>query len=101
MIGIAVASAFGGMAGLCLAMPRHHRQLWRRTLRRGTSVNFRILGVLGLILAFLSCIVEWGWSMGPVAWFGVVAVAGLVVVFSLPVIEQVVAHRGARSSCDS
>ena len=84
MIPLALACAFLGMVGLCAAMDRHHRQLLGRVPTRPARLAWRISGSLGLALSLLICSVAWGWAMGMVAWFGMLAMGGLVLVFLLP-----------------
>ena len=81
---VALLLACAGMVGLCLGLERHYQQLMRRLpspmLRRG----LRVLG-WGMLAASLAVsVLGWGWAMGPVAWFGLMSLAGLGVVFLLP-----------------
>jgi len=39
---------------------------------------------LALVLSLVLCAQAWGWAMGPVAWFAVMSLAGLVLVMLLP-----------------
>jgi len=76
--------SFAGMAALCFAMDRHHRQLRHRAPAGGVRLALRVLAAVGLALALLACMERWGWSMGLVAWFGMLALGGLALVFLLP-----------------
>jgi hypothetical protein len=80
----ALLLACGGMLGLCLGLERHYKQLWQRLpspmLRRG----LRGVGWVLLAASFAVSVQVWGWAMGPVAWFGLISLAGLSVAFLLP-----------------
>ncbi|KAA8700855.1 DUF3325 domain-containing protein [Pseudomonas proteolytica] len=80
----ALLLACGGMLGLCLGLERHYKQLWHRLpspmLRRG----LRGMGWVLLAASFAVSVHVWGWAMGPVAWFGLISLAGLSVAFLLP-----------------
>ncbi|MOA68604.1 hypothetical protein D3C78_1963020 [compost metagenome] len=47
-------------------------------------LGLRGAGWLALLVSLLLCVQAWGWAMGPVAWFGVISLAGMVVVMLLP-----------------
>ena len=81
---LALSLAYTGLAGLCLAMPRHHRQVWTRDPRPAARTGLRVAGWLCLALSPLPCVVVWGAAAGTVAWFGVLSAAGFVLAFSLP-----------------
>ena len=81
---LALSLAYTGLAGLCLAMPRHHRQVWTRDPRPAARTGLRVAGWLCLVLSPLPCVVVWGAAAGTVAWFGVLSAAGFVLAFSLP-----------------
>ncbi|WP_207802744.1 DUF3325 domain-containing protein [Roseicella frigidaeris] len=76
--------AFAGLAALCFAMDRHHRQVLDRAPSPGLRLALRLLGGGGLLLALLAAAAHWGWGMGVVAWFGALSVGGFVVVLLLP-----------------
>lgn len=84
MLSVAAGLAHGGMAALCLGLPRHFRQVWQReptpALRRG----LRAAGWGLLALALPASAAFWGWAMGPVAWFGLVSLSGLLLALLLP-----------------
>lgn len=76
--------AYSGMIGLCQGMERHYKQVWQRLpaplLRRG----LRVAGWALLVASFAACVMAWGWSMGPVGWFGQISLAGFVLILLLP-----------------
>lgn len=79
-----IGLAYAGMAGLCLAMDRHHRQVIGRAPRRGIVVALRLAGATALVLSFAAAVAADGWALGPVAWFGGLTAAGLVLILLLP-----------------
>lgn len=83
MIG-AVVVAYVGMLALCLGLERHYKQVWGRAPARVLRVGLRVTGWLALALSFALCGAAWGWAMGPVAWFGVISLAGFGVAMLLP-----------------
>lgn len=83
MMGAAVL-AYAGMLALCQGLERHFKQVWRRTCPLALRRSLRGLGWLGLLFSLLLCAQAWGWAMGPVAWFGMMSLAGLLVVLLLP-----------------
>lgn len=72
------------LTGLCLAMDRHHAQALGRRPGAPLSGTLRAAGWGLLGLALWYCGRSWGWAIGPVAWFGLLSVAALILVFSLP-----------------
>jgi hypothetical protein len=87
---LAGLAALAGFTALCLAMPRHHRQLRKTAPRRRTQWLLRSTGAAGLALALLFSGQAWGWSIGPVAWLGLLTLAGLTLAFLLPLAERLV-----------
>lgn len=80
---LALLLALGGFAALALAMPRHYRAVLGRQPSRGHVLFLRLAG-WALILASLPPCIAWlGNPVGPVAWFGVLNAAALLVAFSL------------------
>jgi hypothetical protein len=47
-------------------------------------IGLRSAGWLALLASLVLCAQAWGWAMGPVAWFGVLSLAGLLLVMLLP-----------------
>jgi len=78
---LALTLAYAGMAGLCMAMERHHEQV---TGRRDVSIRLRWVlrlsaGVL-LLASLRVCIDGWGSGVGWVAWLGYLTTGALLVV---------------------
>lgn len=80
---LAVALCYAGMAGLCLAMDRHHAQVWR-TKAPSRQRLLRLAGWALLALAVWPCVEVWGSAVGPVVWFGMLSVGAFVLVLLLP-----------------
>ncbi|MBM7062628.1 DUF3325 domain-containing protein [Pseudomonas sp. UL073] len=77
------ALAFAGLAGLCLGMDRHHKQVWAgKAPRRQRAL--RLAGWLLLALALWPCLQVWGSAVGPVVWCGLLSAAALGLVLLLP-----------------
>ncbi|MCO7516388.1 DUF3325 domain-containing protein [Pseudomonas guariconensis] len=76
--------AYAGMLGLCQGLERHYKQVWHRPCPRGLRLALRGLGWSSLLGSLLLCAGAWGWAMGPVAWFGAMSLAGMVLVMVLP-----------------
>ncbi|MFJ2982016.1 MULTISPECIES: DUF3325 domain-containing protein [unclassified Pseudomonas] len=79
-----VLFAYAGMLGLCQGLERHYKHVWNRACPASWRRVLRGAGWLALALSLLLCAQAWGWAMGPVAWFGVMSLAGLVLVLLLP-----------------
>jgi len=79
-----VLFAYAGMLALCQGLERHYKHVWNRPCPRGLRLGLRGVGWLALLVSLLLCAQAWGWAMGPVAWFGVLSLAGLLLVMLLP-----------------
>ena len=79
-----IGLAYAGMAGLCLGMDRHHRQVFGRAARPRAALALRLAGSLALASSFVAAVVADGWAFGPVAWTGGLTAAALALVFLLP-----------------
>ena len=79
-----VLFAYAGMLALCQGLERHYKQFWNRTCPPAVRRVLRAAGWLALVLSLVLCAQAWGWAMGPVAWFAVMSLAGLVLVMLLP-----------------
>ena|SRR6218665_1748045 len=80
--------AYSGMLGLCLGLERHFKQLWQRPPATWLRRSLRAAGWLGLVGSFALSVSVWGWAMGPVAWSGLLSLAGLALVLLLPYAER-------------
>lgn len=76
--------AYAGMLGLCQGLERHYKQVWNRACPRALRIGLRSGGWLALLVSLVLCAQAWGWAMGPVAWFGALSLAGMVLVMLLP-----------------
>ncbi|MDD2134449.1 DUF3325 domain-containing protein [Pseudomonas kurunegalensis] len=79
-----VVFAYAGMLGLCQGLERHYKQVWSRACTPALRVGLRSAGWLALLASLMMCAQAWGWAMGPVAWFGALSLAGLLLVMLLP-----------------
>ncbi len=82
--GMALALSYAGMAGLCLAMDRHHAQVWKRDASVPARWGLRSLGWLLLALALVPCIAAWGTTVGVVVWLGFLSAGALLLAWLLP-----------------
>jgi hypothetical protein len=76
--------AASGMLSLCLGLERHYKQLLERVPARLVLQGLRVTGWLALAAGFATCVMTWGWAMGPVGWFGLTSLAGLALVMLSP-----------------
>ncbi|ATP51139.1 MULTISPECIES: DUF3325 domain-containing protein [unclassified Pseudomonas] len=76
--------AYVGMLALCQGLERHYKHVWNRPCPRGLRLGLRGAGWLALLVSLLLCAQAWGWAMGPVAWFGALSLAGMLLVMLLP-----------------
>lgn len=93
---MALALAFGGMAGLAFAMDRHYAQLMQR--REAPARHQHALrwgGAALLVLAAVPCEGAWGGSVGAVAWLGFLSAGALPVAWLLPYRPHFVAWAAA------
>jgi hypothetical protein len=88
LIALAASLAYAGVSGLCLAMPRHHLQVWHRHPSLATRVSLRIAGWLCLAAALAASVAALGWPIGSVAWFGLFFVAALALVLLLAYVPR-------------
>lgn len=80
--------ALSGMLALCLGLERHFKQLFVRTPHRRFLQGLRVVGWLALIASLFTSATVWGWAIGAVGWFGLVALAGIVVAFAMPYLAK-------------
>lgn len=89
---LAICLAYAGFAALCLAMERHHREVFgSRRIPPRRRLALRLAGWVLLAASFPACVAGWGWAFGPVAWCGVLTAAALPVVLLLPYRPRAVA----------
>ncbi|WDY59645.1 DUF3325 domain-containing protein [Pseudomonas sp. PSKL.D1] len=79
-----VLFAYAGMLGLCQGLERHYKQVWNTACPVPLRRLLRGAGWLALAISLWLCAQAWGWAMGPVAWFGAMSLAGLLLVVVLP-----------------
>lgn len=81
---LAMTLAYAGLAALCLAMDRHHAQVFGRVPATRAVLALRVLGVVLLASSALPSLGVFGAANGVVAWFGLLTGAALLLVFTLP-----------------
>lgn len=81
---MAFALSYAGMAGLCLAMDRHHAQVWKRDASASTRWGLRTGGLLLLALAIVPSVAAWGATVGVVVWLGFLSAGALLLAGLLP-----------------
>lgn len=79
-----VLLAFGGLASLAQAAPRHHAQVWTDPLTDQSAILRRSAGAALLFAALTACVMGWGVGAGLAAWLGLLSAAGLGLIFLLP-----------------
>lgn len=60
--------ALPGLAALCLAMDRHHRDAFGRPPGNRRRLALRSAGTGLTALSFAAAVAGWGWIHGPIAW---------------------------------
>lgn len=81
---VAALLAYSGFTALCLAMSRHHRQLWHRPVSSRRALVLRVVGAALLAGSLLASTQGEGVPRGIAAWFGVLPLAALALVGLLP-----------------
>jgi hypothetical protein len=94
MRSIEFALSYNGLLALCLAMPKHYRQVFARAPGETPVHLFRLGGWLSLSASLAASVATNGWSFGPVEWIGMVAFTGLALVFMLPYLPRLAALSG-------
>lgn len=89
-----IALSYNGLLALCLAMPKHYQQIWRRTPSKERQLLMRGLGWSALLLSFAASVQINGWSFGPVEWVGMLAMTGLALTILLPYTPRLAAWLG-------
>jgi hypothetical protein len=80
----ALMLAQAAMTALCLAMPKHHAQVWGHEGSASRRARLRAAGWLGLITTLMACVAADGVGIGLVMFCAVVTLAGSVVAWLLP-----------------
>ena len=75
--------AYAGFAALALAMERHFEDLFDRAIGPAHQRPLRIAGWSALGLSLWLSGITYGWSYGLVEWIGMLAIAGLVLIWAL------------------
>lgn len=84
MIPLTIALAISGFAALCLAMEKHHLDIFGKgKATPARLLHLRVAGWLLLALSFAAGVADSGWAIGPVLWLGALTGAGLLLVFWL------------------
>lgn len=86
---LAFALSFADMAGLCLAMDRHHAQVWKRDTSTSARWSLRTLGWLLLAMALVPSVAAWGSTVGVVVWLGFLSAGALLLAVLLPYAPRV------------
>ena len=79
----AFALSYSGLFALCLAMPKHYRQVMPHAPTNTVGLLLRIGGWLTLIVSFAASVAADVWAFGPVEWVSMLAVTGLTLIFLL------------------
>jgi Protein of unknown function (DUF3325) len=97
----ALMLAQGALTALCLAMPKHHAQVWRHEGSAPHRALLRVLGGFGLIATVALCIAADGVGIGLVMFCAVLTLAGSCVAWLLPYRARGVAALGALSAASA
>jgi len=89
------ALAYSAMVALCQGLKRHQLAVWGKPWSDRWLRALRIYGWLGLLLSLWLSAEHWGWAMGSVGAFGLVSVAGWVLVLGLPYWPRTLVTAGA------
>lgn len=87
----ALLLSYSGLAALCLAMNRHHRQLWHRPASAPRAMLLRSIGIVLLAGSLVASTTAAGTARGVVAWFGVLPLAALGLIGLLPFLPRAAA----------
>lgn len=75
--------AYAGFAALCLAMDRHFETLFERAIAPRARLVLRCAGWAALALSLVAAEAVYGWSYGVTEWVGMLAIAGLLLIWIL------------------
>lgn len=84
MRAVEIALCYNGLLALCLATPKHYRQLFSHMPTDVSRWAFRTAGWLAVAASFFSAVGSNGWSFGPIEWVGMIGVTGLALIFLWP-----------------
>ena len=88
MISMSFILTFLASGALCLAMKRHHRQIWGRVPEKKTVLLCRFGGWGLMIIGITLCVFELGGPLGFVTWLGLFAACTLMLNFALPYVAD-------------
>lgn len=71
---------YAGAAWLCLAMDRHHQEVFGAKPSRVRKLALRLLGTALLAGAFVAAGAARGWRVGAVEWVGALGLSGIVLI---------------------
>ncbi|WP_312707214.1 DUF3325 domain-containing protein [Stenotrophomonas sp.] len=84
MMLLALTLSFSAFTALSLAMEKHQQDLHGKAAAApARRTQWRVLGWALLVVAFVLCVVDHGWAMGPVLWLGALTLAGVPLAFGL------------------
>ena len=85
MTWLSLALAYAGLTGLCLAMERHHEQVFQtRRIPPWRGRLLRAAGWLLLAASLVAAVSDTGWALGIVLWAGSLTAAALLLTVLLP-----------------
>jgi len=84
MRAVEIALCYNALLALCLATPKHYRQLFSDMPTGISRWAFRTTGWLAVAASFSTAVGSSGWSFGPVEWVGTIGVTGLALIFLWP-----------------
>lgn len=84
MTGLALALCYSGWLAICLAMPKHCRQVLRREPAPSARTVLKGVGGISLATSLGVLVKSNGWSFGPVEWVAQLTVTSLFLVLLLP-----------------
>ncbi|WP_447599385.1 DUF3325 domain-containing protein [Nitrospira sp. Nam80] len=91
---VELALTYNGLLALCLAMPKHYRQIFAHHPAGILMSLFRMGGWLLLSASLGASVAVNGWAFGPIEWVGMLTVTGLGVVLLLPFAPRMTALTG-------
>ena len=84
MMLLALTLSFSAFTALSLAMEKHQHDLHGKAVATpARRTQWRVLGWTLLAAAFVLCVADHGWAMGPVLWLGAMTLGGIALAFGL------------------